>query len=306
MSKHRKEPTPTKGTVISKPQHKPDSEVDENILFRDGDHWSPSRLFKTPRQLYIAIGASVMLLLALIGLSIYIITGLGKSDDDEGATIGIQQEELNDGGSPSDADSTSSRDENDNDTAYGDALDNDSSSKHKHMTPKQINEENGINRFSGSSVELQDIMFPQTRDTVGRDIFHSDDHLTDDRAAIERITSLFQSLSAAVRNSPIDANTDGHGGESDAVASAIANDYVYGDVRIPYTLSRGQDAGWTFDPSQVMVFDYDGAVKKVTATWVGEKGEPTYLITGYYDPTIDSIKPASSNMTDAGYATLMG
>src|SRR5699024_2050683 len=187
-----------------------------------------------------------MLLLALIGLSIYIITGLGKSDDDEGVTIGIQQEELNDGGSPSDADSTSSRDENDNDTAYGDAPDNDSSSKHNHMTPKQINEENGINRFSGSSVELHDIMFPQTRDTVGRDIFPSVDHLTDDRASIERITFILLSLSAAVRNTPIDAKTDGHGSDSDADASPIAIYYVYGDVRIPYTLSRGQDAGWTF------------------------------------------------------------
>lgn len=164
----------------------------------------------------------------------------------------------------------------------------------------------------GSDIRARDIDFADTIDNSGTQVVNAEDRLTDDQDVIRHIEDIFKLLFDETKGMSFD--DEGGVGESDEPdantdAAAIANQYFYNDVGVVGAVVKGHYAGWRYDPSQVYVFDYNAqdadGVYKVKMHYMTSSGEQAFLITGWYDPVIDSIKVTASRLTDAGWDSLL-
>lgn len=167
---------------------------------------------------------------------------------------------------------------------------------------KKINKPKKVTNMSGSSIKLEDVPFPDTLFNTGYNVFSSTDQLTDDKRAIASITDLVNTITESLSHANIDPNADtpeGAQNQSDVVIG-VANNYLYSNTRITGNLAEGIQHGWTVPQDRIFVFDHNKNVKLVAVTLVTQNGKDAYLLTGYYDPVLDAIKPASGNLTKDG------
>lgn len=164
----------------------------------------------------------------------------------------------------------------------------------------------------GSDIQARDIDFADTIDNSGTQVVGAEDRLTDDQDVIRHIEDIFKLLFDETKGMSFDdENGIGESDESDtnADAAALANQYFYNDVGVVGAVVKGHYAGWRYDPSQVYVFDYNAqdadGVYKVKMHYMTSSGEQAFLITGWYDPVIDSIKVTASRLTNAGWDSLL-
>lgn len=186
-----------------------------------------------------------------------------------------------------------------------DDVSNDESSKPDDKAGTPLNSQ-------GNDVQARDIDFADTIDNSGTQVVNADDKLTDDQDVIRHIESIFQLLfdETQVMSYDEEAGVDENdGSDANADAAALANQYFYNDTGVVGAVVKGHYAGWRYDPSQVYVFDYNAqdadGVYKVKMHYMTSSGEQAFLITGWYDPVIDSIKVTASRLTNAGWDSLL-
>lgn len=186
-----------------------------------------------------------------------------------------------------------------------DDVSNDESSKPDDKAGMPLNSQ-------GNDVQARDIDFADTIDNSGTQVVNADDKLTNDQDVIRHIESIFQLLFDETKGMSFDdENGIGESDEPDtnADAAALANQYFYNDVGVVGAVVKGHYAGWRYDPSQVYVFDYNAqdadGVYKVKMHYMTSSDEQAFLITGWYDPVIDSIKVTASRLTNAGWDSLL-
>lgn len=186
-----------------------------------------------------------------------------------------------------------------------DDVSNDKSSKPDDKAGMPLNSQ-------GNDVQARDIDFADTIDNSGTQVVNADDKLTDDQDVIRHIESIFQLLFDETQGMSYDEEAgvdENDGSDANADAAALANQYFYNDTGVVGAVVKGHYAGWRYDPSQVYVFDYNAqdadGVYKVKMHYMTSSDEQAFLITGWYDPVIDSIKVTASRLTNAGWDSLL-
>lgn len=164
----------------------------------------------------------------------------------------------------------------------------------------------------GSDIRARDIDFADTVDNSGTQVVNAEDRLTNDQDVIRHIEDIFQLLFDETKGMSYDEEAgvgENDGSDENSDAAALANQYFYNDTGVVGAVVKGHYAGWRYDPSQVYVFDYNSqdadGVYKVKMHYVTSSGEQAFLITGWYDPVIDSIKVTASRLTNAGWDSLL-
>lgn len=262
-----------------------------------GDDNAPRLDIRDPNIIVMALAVLLVVIVALVFLT-RAIMGLIAGDGPEPGEINTEdvvssESTEENAGAARDRDSASDDDSSSNSTASGD------------KAGMPLNSQ-------GSDIRARDIDFADTIDNSGTQVVNAEDRLTDDQDVIRHIEDIFKLLFDETKGMSFD-DEDGVG-ESDEPdantdAAAIANQYFYNDVGVVGTVVKGHYAGWRYDPSQVYVFDYNAqdadGVYKVKMHYMTSSGEQAFLITGWYDPVIDSIKVTASRLTDAGWDSLL-